>query len=201
MEKVKCKECGKEISKKAEICPNCGCRVKSNLLKLIIVDILVIVIIVCGYFAFIKAKDALKNNQQKSIKNQYVGTWVIETQKDIFLGEMRLFIDDVLSFTEDRVLRCFGCTRYCEPDVEGNKITKICDDAKPTVHLGQREDEIAIDFVDEYGYSSLLCFRLENENTLKQISCKGIAVDEANPEGFALNGGIEEEYGIVYKKK
>lgn len=28
METIKCKECGKELSKKAEICSNCGYRIK-----------------------------------------------------------------------------------------------------------------------------------------------------------------------------
>lgn len=37
MEKIKCKECGKEVNKKAEICPNCGCRLKSNTLKIILI--------------------------------------------------------------------------------------------------------------------------------------------------------------------
>lgn len=30
MEKITCKECGKELSSKAEICPNCGVRVKKK---------------------------------------------------------------------------------------------------------------------------------------------------------------------------
>ena len=30
METIKCKECGKDLSSKAEICPNCGVRVKKK---------------------------------------------------------------------------------------------------------------------------------------------------------------------------
>lgn len=31
MKTIKCKECGKELSSKADICPNCGYRVKKRL--------------------------------------------------------------------------------------------------------------------------------------------------------------------------
>lgn len=200
--KIKCKECGKEINKKAEICPECGCRVKSNLLKLIIVDVLVIVAIILGYFSFNTIKSSLRKINQDNIKNQYVGTWKLQEHKDIYPNEYdEVFLDDYLKFGEENIKRCLGCdNRRCDVD-ENQKLTKICDNTTPTVQLGEKKDEIAIDFIRADGYNSLLCFRLTDNSTLSQISCKGVAVDASNPDGFYLNGGIGEEFGIVYKKQ
>ena len=65
MDTIKCKECGKEINKKAEICPNCGCRVKSNTLKIVIICISVIVVICIGYFGIKFVKQQIVNNNIK----------------------------------------------------------------------------------------------------------------------------------------
>lgn len=69
MEKKKCKECGKEINSKAEICPNCGCRVKSNTLKILLICMLVI-------FSFIGISYGLKQVHNKAIEKKE-----IESQK------------------------------------------------------------------------------------------------------------------------
>ena len=64
MEKINCKECGKEINKKAEICPNCGCRVKSNTLKFIVICLIVIAIIVGGYYGAKYVKHKIDENNR-----------------------------------------------------------------------------------------------------------------------------------------
>ena len=198
--KIKCKECGKEINKKAEICPHCGCRVKSNLLKYIIINVIVIITIILVFLVFTKTKTELGDDNQKNVKSQYVGTWKLQEQKDVYKKDTKIFLDDYLTFTEENIRHCLGCDRYCESNYN-QKLTKICDNVKPTVHLAEKENEIAIDFVGEDGYSTLLCFRLIDEFTLNQISCEGVALDEGNPNGFYVNGGIGEELGIIYKKQ
>lgn len=52
MSLVKCKECGKEISDTAKLCPNCGVQIKQKYnkrIKIIISVIILIVISVIGY--------------------------------------------------------------------------------------------------------------------------------------------------------
>lgn len=65
MDKKKCKECGKEINSKAEICPNCGCRVKSNTLKILLICMLVI-------FSFIGISYGLKQVHNKAIEKKEI---------------------------------------------------------------------------------------------------------------------------------
>lgn len=59
MSKIKCKECGKHLSAKARVCPNCGTstRYKTRIIILIIsiiAIIIIIIILVLLYFAFRK---------------------------------------------------------------------------------------------------------------------------------------------------
>lgn len=86
MEKVKCKECGKEINKKAEICPNCGCRVKSNTLKFIVICLIVIAIVVGGYYG-------AKYVKHQSDENKRLEKEKIESEKKDKLNkeETRMF--------------------------------------------------------------------------------------------------------------
>ena len=55
-----CKYCGKEVNKKAEICPYCGCRIKSNILKIVLVNIGIIVVIIVGILLFQGTRKVLK---------------------------------------------------------------------------------------------------------------------------------------------
>lgn len=55
---MKCRECGKEVSSKAEICPHCGNTIKKKLTSVdqlgygcLMVVIIVAVIALIGYFA------------------------------------------------------------------------------------------------------------------------------------------------------
>ena len=50
---IKCPECGKEISDKAESCPNCGMRVKNNKLKMSIKIVLIIFLTIFVILAII----------------------------------------------------------------------------------------------------------------------------------------------------
>lgn len=92
MRTKKCKECGKEINKKAEICPNCGCRVKSLTLKIIILFVLMILVIVTLYYAICGIKKLIHNNFKKmetekalNIINSYVGKYyIIHSDKELY---------------------------------------------------------------------------------------------------------------------
>ena len=83
---VKCKECGKEINQKAEICPHCGCRVKSNIIKFVVICLIVIAILVGGFFTIKGIKQKIdKDNKQREQE-------VLNKQKDeIDKNESKLF--------------------------------------------------------------------------------------------------------------
>ena len=80
MKKIKCKECGKEISKKAEICPHCGCRVKSNTIKIIIICLIVIAILIGGYFG---GKKLIKKINE--YKSDLINKQIDNTTKEVYL--------------------------------------------------------------------------------------------------------------------
>ena len=145
MEKVKCKECGKEINKKAEICPNCGCRVKSNALKIIFICTIMIVIVICGY---IGAK-AIKNQIDE---NKRLETERIEKEKRDKLNkeETKMFESYLgnykLSYNSNLVNSDFSNMNF----VDEIKITKKCQSPPEGVVLSNIEiDEdciVAVDF-------------------------------------------------------
>lgn len=81
-----CKHCKNEINKKAEICPHCGCRVKSNTIKFVVICLIVIFILIGGYLI-------IKNINQKIIDNNRLKEQqAVEKQKEhIIKNESKLF--------------------------------------------------------------------------------------------------------------
>lgn len=70
MAMIKCPECGKEISDKAKVCPNCGVKIKgkNNIILIIIIVVLFIVILGSTYFV-IHNKEDKKDTQEKNQEN------------------------------------------------------------------------------------------------------------------------------------
>ena len=119
MEKVKCKECGKEINKKAEICPHCGCRVKSNTLKIVIICLIIAGLLVIGYKGakYIKhqidenkrleteriekeKRDKL-NKEETKIYESYLGKYKISYDLELFKKEHPYYeIKDTADFSK-----------------------------------------------------------------------------------------------------
>lgn len=54
MELIKCKSCGKELNKKATICPNCGVKIHpiKDIIKIFVIVFIVIIILCLGIFIF-----------------------------------------------------------------------------------------------------------------------------------------------------
>ena len=61
--------------------------------------------------------------------------------------------------------------------------------------LNENDKIFAIDFNTTNGDGVYLCFKDSEKNTIKQISCKG-----AYGGDYSGNGGIDEDFDIVYKK-
>lgn len=92
-------------------------------------------------------------------------------------------------------IKCKECGK------ELSKKAEICPDLEPKIFLSQMYDDIfGIEFLDEDGHSIILCFKYK-ENRIEQISAENIATGQGNPNGYSLNGGIDETLGIVYTKK
>ena len=122
----------------------------------------------------------------------------------------RIFFDDMLDdFKMDERMKCdiyekdnvyyglgggIGCEQFNEP------ITKRCNGAKPVLLLNDNDKIFAINFNTTDGHSVYLCFKNTEKSTIKQVSCKGANSDKYNDSSYSANGGIEEDFDIVYKK-
>lgn len=113
-----CKECGKEVSAKADKCPNCGVAIKKKrgcLANIGIVFLLLIVIGVIGNLMSDKDKQASKPSKQEDMSpstqdnNQQIAT--VDTKRIDLPKEQMDFISTVLSFT----------TKYKDADNELKK--------------------------------------------------------------------------------
>ncbi len=105
MEKIKCKECGKEVNKKAEICPNCGCRLKSNTLKIILICLTIIVVLACVFLEIKYVKNKVEdyrklkeqkieeqkkeeiNQEETKIYESYLGNYNVSYNSELFFLE------------------------------------------------------------------------------------------------------------------
>ncbi len=151
MEKKKCKECGKEINSKAEICPNCGCRVKSNTLKIIIICLIVIASVIGGYFGIKYIKNQI--DESKRLKNEEI---LKEEKKKLNTVETKMFESYLgnykLSYNSDLVRSNFNYMNF----VDEINITKKCQSPPEGVDLSNVEIDkdciVAVDF-DTINYS------------------------------------------------
>lgn len=73
---IKCSECGKEISDKANTCPNCGIKIHNN--KNIMKIVIVIVVLCLGIFIFSgRLTRFLTNSKNDKIIKKIEGTYVL----------------------------------------------------------------------------------------------------------------------------
>lgn len=208
METIKCSECGKELSNKAYVCPNCGVKLKNSKVEKIVIGILSIIgiVILLTIIVF-----AWRTISESILVNRYAGDWILETPKDVYLtsaGEItndpergnKILFDETLHIEKENVyngLGLSGCSR--EGDID--KFDERCDEAPAKVLLSSEEkNKFAINFINDFGNPVLLCFEYTDKDTIEQISCKGIPGDKYNPELYMANGGLDAELGITYKK-
>ena len=215
METIKCKECGKELSSKAEICPNCGVRIKkksfiSKAFRFFeIIGVLIVIGIIC-----VVVYSLIRDLSRKHRENSYVGTWeLVSKQSNVtysktytsvgdnenYTMDYTIIIDDRLNFEKDNVYYGIGGGVGCT-GTSGKTIVKRCDGTKPVLLLNENDKIFAINFNTTGGDSLYLCFKNTEKNTIKQVSCKGANSDKYNDSLYSMNGGIDEDYDIVYKK-
>lgn len=213
--KIICKNCGEEISNpKAEICVKCGVRVRQNkVVKIFLILFIIAVLVVGSIFGVMLVKDLLDESRRKS----YVGTWELQTTETLVSYETKhedyfekdkinvvkheLIIDEVLEITDENAYYGISLSG-CGPnrDDSNGKWEKRCPTVPPIVRLNDNDKIVAINFISPDGDGSLLCFKREGD-TITQIKCGTANSDEYNTEGlYSMNGGINEEFNIVYKK-
>lgn len=212
---VICKNCGEEISNpKAEICVKCGVRVRQNkIVKMFLILFIVAVVVVGSIFGTFFIKDLIDESRRKS----YVGTWELQTDETLVFYETQyedywekdkinvekheLIIDDVLEITDENAYYGISLSScHYNKDDENGKWDKRCSEVPPIVRLNNNDKIVAINFISPDGHGSLLCFE-RNGDTITQIKCGTANSDKNNTEGlYSMNGGINEEFNIVYKK-
>ena len=210
-----CKNCGEEINNpKAEICVKCGVRVRqSKVVKIFLILFAVAIIVVGGIFGTIFLGNLFDETRRKS----YVGTWELQTDETLVTYEEKykdyvekdkynifkreLIIDEVLEITDENSyygVSLSSCGSN-ENDSSG-KWKKRCSQVPPIVRLNHNDKIVAINFISPDGEGSLLCFE-RTDDTITQIKCGTANSDKYNTEGlYTMNGGINEEFNIVYKK-
>ena len=133
MEKINCKECGKEINKKAEICPNCGCRVKSNTLKIAIICLIIVCLLVGGYIGakYIKHQiDETKRINEERVEKEEKDKLNKEETKmfESYFGNYKLSYNPNLvnsDFSNMNLVDEIKITKKCQSPPEGEDLSNI----------------------------------------------------------------------------
>lgn len=213
--KIICKNCGEEISNpKVEICVKCGVRVRQNkVVKIFVILFIIAVLVVGSIFGVILVKNLIDESRRKS----YIGTWELQTNETLVYYEKKsedpfekdkiniykheLIIDETLEITDENAYYGIG-RKGCglNKDNPNGNWEKRCPTIPPVVRLNTNDKIVAIGFVSPDGHESLLCFKRDGD-MITQIKCGTANSDKYNTEGlYSLNGGINEEFNIVYKK-
>lgn len=194
MDLIKCKECGKELSSKAEICPNCGVKIKKKGFKgfvyksfkfFEIIGVLIVIVLI-AYFGYSFIKKIIRTN----IENSYCGVWELQTNIESIPYEYKYNDNPPLYDNVEIII-----PKEFELDEDyvwfGNSGGTM--DNHYTLGIGN-DNYVSIKFNvnDEYGRQVLMCFK-RNNDTLTQVSCK----DTKENEWY---GGYNESVNIVYKK-
>lgn len=195
---IKCSECGKEISDKAKMCVNCGAKTKNNnrIILSLIIGVAILLVAVLVYFLMFNNNE---NKMSKESEKNFVGTWELQNTDKLYNYNENdnlytIVLDQKLTFDSNSV------SAYLPTSCESG-ITKRCDKSIPSIYLTNKDNEIAINFVRTDGEAVLLCFTLQEENILKQRTCKGVSDDEGYMDAYLNNtGGLGQDLEISYKK-
>ena len=186
MQTKKCKYCNKDIHIKAEICPNCGCRVKSNIFKILVIFIIVIGSLIGVYMGVITIKDKIrynriaKNNENEKIRkdnilNSLVGSYGINNPKSIEISTntgdytMEYTLLDKVSFNKDDIQYLDGTYIHYMSVDKDHKSIYVYEDNNDTFMIIYVQD-IVSDEVDSI-HNRYACLKLDS-NSLKQVKCK-----------------------------
>ena len=187
---IKCKNCDKEISKKASICPYCGVKTHPirDIVKIVIIVLIVLIILVLvGFILNGGLSSTIKENLEESKYKKYIGNFEL-------VGNIENYEND------------FSGSVYLSDGSKMNKTYKI-EDIKKTLNLEREEtdfykytelfdyefvyntkQEYAILNVGSIGNDSVCaCFKVD-KNNLKQTNC---IAEFTNGLSYIENIGLE----------
>ena len=181
---IKCKECGKEINEKAEICPHCGCRVKQNKLIVIAFVLIGMILVPISGVIIMKCMNTLKERKRENIREMLDGTvWTLK--QDSF---------SIASKYDEREYKTFFpktlvLTRY--------DLGEKCDEKKEKCTLKYYfYDVVSVEFVNDNNFLqiSLVCFKYDKDK-LTKTSCPEDEISEDEDFKNELS-----KHNIVYTK-
>ncbi len=186
-------ECGKEIRKNAEICPNCGCRVKSINLRITVICMIVVLIIICAIQSvkLISSRisiEAENDERQKNLLHEnetiekYLGTYRLIFSEGLFYADYGNKISKLkydFDFSEKPkapMVECKKCVVLDNPVSNENMFISpfeglhvyIDDSSVAVINLSVFVEEGLKD-TKEY-----VCFRFSGDDSLTQIECPDI---------------------------
>ena len=175
----KCKECGKEISTKAESCPNCGAKVKKKMGCLQSILLIFIVLIAIGYFSS-KSDYAPSSSPTKSTsspsskKSKEIKTYQLEETVNI-------------GYTSYAVWKAWWSAKLSDNEFLDDKPDAMFLFVKLTV---RNDDKKA---------RSIAPFKLIDENGAEyETSSKAWSVDDSIGVLESLNPGVQKDGVIVF---
>ena len=184
MAMIKCKECGKEISDKADFCPHCGFtyKKKHTILKtglicictIILITVLIIIVaLIPGLINKIKVNNAIK---------EIAGTYEVVSSKNVQLGQKFTFERDKFDnvCTSGSYPPNYAKTPYLVYLKDGNK------------YVITQSTTIGIQ-----GPTKIFFFKYENDKLTLDTSINNIECEYFSSE----ESKIEEDIQIEYKRK
>ena len=186
MQTKKCKYCNKDVHIKAEICPHCGCRVKNNIFKILLICIIVIGTLIGIYMGVITIKDKIRYNKiakdkeielkrKEDIKSKLVGKYSISNPKEIelstFTGDYpkNYTLLDEVSINIDEIYYLDGTyIHYMSTDKDHKKIYVYEDDN--SIYMIIYIQDLVNEEMDGV-YNKYTCLKLDGD-ILEQIKCK-----------------------------
>ena len=204
MQTKKCKHCNKDIHIKAEICPNCGCRVKGNIFNILVICIISIGALIGIYVGVITIKDKIRYNRtaknkenerirRDNVLNGLVGSYSINNPKSIEISTntgdytMEYTSLDKVSINKDDIQYLDGTyIHYMSVDKE-HKSIYVYEDNNDIFMIIYVQD-IVSDDVDSM-HNRYACLKLDS-NSLEQVKCKsGIydsVINELDESGIRM---------------
>jgi len=182
---IKCKECGKEISDKASVCPNCGIRVH-HIKRLVVLScsIILVLLMVWGFLINDGVSNTMDKLQLQQADKELKGTWEI-------IGDSTNFKENLISQLTNKyenMVQIEDISLYNTLNIQ--TITPFGSGSNMGAQYNDEEDFIVAIIGDKDGVPIVACFELE-DNYLVQIEC------DINGDELILSKNIN----LRYKKK
>lgn len=143
MAMIKCPECGKDVSDKAKVCPNCGVKIKRKSKKIPII-ILVIVLLILGLVGAFIWETNNKTNKTHENKQTAKSSSVEKTDEKTSSG----FEEDKKESTTIQKNQSINIANKCEFSITGYEINNVIEPTTQDGYYTYFEADTGSVFVD-----------------------------------------------------